>query len=112
MFKFVRFLIGYVVISVSGENVELLINILLRRKISVWHIKRNSPGNVIFTIHADDFVRNIRSSARKAGCKVKILKKKRDSFHICQISPQKNACYFRPCGDHSDYALRNDCMGY
>lgn len=89
MFKFVRFLIGYVVISVSGENVELLINILLRRKISVWHIKRNSPGNVIFTMHADDFVRNIRSSARKAGCEVKILKKRGIHFTYVRYRHRK-----------------------
>lgn len=89
MFKFVKFLIGYVVIRVRGENAELLINILLRRGISVWHIKRISNNTIIISMYADDFVKNIKSAAAKSRCKVHIIKKRGLHFTLTKYRHRK-----------------------
>ena len=85
MFKFVKFLIGYVVIKVSGNNAELLINILLKRHISVWHVRRMSDNTIIFYMYADDYVRNIKSAARKSKCDVSVIKKRGLHFTFIKL---------------------------
>lgn len=89
MFKFVKFLIGYVVIKVSGNNAELLINILLKRHISVWHVRRMSDNTIIFYMYADDYVRNIKSAARKSKCDVSVIKKRGLHFTFIKYSQRK-----------------------
>ena len=75
MFKFIRFLIGYVKIYVDGINAEKVINIFLKRKISIWHVRRVSETRICFYMYADDYVKNIKTAVRKTGCTAKIIKK-------------------------------------
>lgn len=89
MFKLVKFLIGYLTITITGSNPELLINILVRRKISVWHIRRISDTQIRFCMYAEDFKGNIKSAAKKSGCIVKINKKRGLHFTAIKYKERK-----------------------
>ena len=89
MFKLIKFLIGYVTVTVSGNNPELLINILLRRKITVWHIRRISNTQIKLCMYAEDFKNHIKSAARKSGCLVHINRRRGMHFTIIKYKERK-----------------------
>lgn len=73
--RLLRLFRGYLVISVTGRNVERFINICMRRNILLWDIKRVKINSSKMKISIDGF-REVREIARKSNCSVHILEKK------------------------------------
>lgn len=69
-----NFICGYVIISVKGYFSEKFINIASKRKIKLWHLKRDENKDLILKCSVKDF-RKIRPVALKSRCKVHIIKK-------------------------------------
>lgn len=73
MLYFLRYLKGYLKISVSGDYFERILNIAAISRISIWQTHLCKNGLVTY-ISIDDF-KKLRVLLRKSKCKVHILKK-------------------------------------
>ncbi len=73
MLYFLRYLKGYLKISVSGDYFERILNIAAISRISIWQTRLCKNGLVTY-ISIDDF-KKLRVLLRKSKCKVHILKK-------------------------------------
>ena len=70
-----KYILGYVRISVEGYYIERFINICTNNKIMIWNIKKDKNAKIYLNIGTNDF-REIINIAKKVKCKVKIIKKK------------------------------------
>lgn len=70
---FLRYLLGYVVISLSGEFPERLMNILSKNKISFWNIKRKQ-NKIFLSISVNDF-KKLKKLKKGLKINIKIIKK-------------------------------------
>ena len=68
-----RFFCGYVLVAIKGNYSERLINTLVKKGISVWHIKKKKD-EIIACIFARDFKR-FPDYKGKSGVKIHILSK-------------------------------------
>lgn len=69
-----NYLHGYVIIIVEGFFVEKFINICMHRQIKLWDIRAQRKGLMTMRMNVNSF-KLIRPIARKARCKVRLLKK-------------------------------------
>ncbi|NLV36386.1 MAG: sporulation protein YqfD [Clostridiaceae bacterium] len=69
-----NYLHGYVIIIVEGFFVEKFINICMHRQIKLWDIRAQRKGLMTMRMNVKSF-KLIRPIARKARCKVRLLKK-------------------------------------
>ena len=69
-----NYLHGYVIIIVEGFFVEKIINICMHRQIKLWDIRAQRKGLMTMRMNVNSF-KLIRPIARKARCKVRLLKK-------------------------------------
>ena len=62
---------GYVIITVTGRNIERFINICSRRNILLWEIIRINQDSAQMKASIRGF-KHMRPAARKSRCKVRI----------------------------------------
>ena len=83
-----RYILGYVRISVEGYYIERFINICTNNKIMIWNIKKDKNAKIYLNIGTNDF-REIINIAKKVKCKVKIIKKKGLPFLLHRYKKRK-----------------------
>ena len=83
-----KYIIGYVRISVEGYYIERFINICTTSKILIWNLKREKGIKLHLNIGIEDFYRAIEV-AKKLKCKVKIEKKRGIPFLINRYRKRK-----------------------
>ena len=81
-------LLGYVRIQVEGYYVERFINICISRKIFIWNLKREKGVKLFLNIGIKDF-KKISKIARKANCKIKIVRKRGVPFLLHRYKKRK-----------------------
>lgn len=72
--KFFKFLKGYVIIEIAGDETERFVNICVRRELDISDIKFNHNGTVTMNISAAEFA-HLRPIAFKTNTKIKIVEK-------------------------------------
>lgn len=80
LIRLLRYLFGYVRITVKGEFPEKILNIFLSKKVSVWDIEKGK-NEIILNISIKDFLK-IRELRGKTRLKIKIAQKKGVIFII------------------------------
>ena len=83
-----KYILGYVRISVEGYYIERFINICTKNKIIIWNIKKEKNAKIYLNIGINDF-KEITKIAKKAKCKVKIIKKKGLPFLLHRYKKRK-----------------------
>lgn len=73
LIKIVRWLLGYVKFNVYGDFLERFVNFSIRDGISIWDITKINNG-ISGKVTASEY-RNLRNTAKKCGCKIKLLSK-------------------------------------
>lgn len=73
LIKFLRYILGYVRISVKGEFPEKILNIFSLKKVSVWDIEKGK-NEIKLNLSVKKFF-NIRNFRGKTRLKIKIIKK-------------------------------------
>ena len=86
-------LLGYVRIQVEGYYVERFINICISRKIFIWNLKREKGVKLFLNIGINDF-KKISKIARKANCKIEIVRKEECHFYYIDIKKERFLQYF------------------
>ena len=70
-----RYILGYVRVTVEGYYIERFINICTTNKILIWNLKREKGVKLHLNIGIQDFYKAIEV-AKKLKCKIKIEKKR------------------------------------
>lgn len=70
-----KYILGYIRITVEGYYIERFINICTTNKILIWNLKREKGVKLHLNIGIQDFYRAIEV-AKKLKCKIKIEKKR------------------------------------
>ena len=70
-----KYILGYIRITVEGYYIERFINICTTNKILIWNLKREKGVKLHLNIGIQDFYRAIEV-AKKIKCKIKIEKKR------------------------------------
>ena len=70
-----KYIMGYVRISVEGYYIERFINICMANKILIWNLKREKCVKLYLSIGVQDFYKII-DIAKKTQCKIKIVRKR------------------------------------
>ena len=83
-----KYILGYVRITVEGYYIERFINICTTNKILIWNLKREKGVKLHLNIGIQDFYRAVEV-ARKLKCKVKIEKKRGIPFIINKYRKRK-----------------------
>lgn len=83
-----KYLFGYVKITVEGYYIERFINICTTNKILIWNLKREKGIRLYLNIGIQDFYRAIKV-AKRLKCKVKIEKKRGIPFIINKYKKRK-----------------------
>lgn len=84
----IKYLLGYVRISVEGYYIERFINICTTSKILIWNLKREKGVKLHLNIGIKDFYRAVKV-AKKLKCKIKIEKKRGIPFFINKYRKRK-----------------------
>ncbi|MBQ2835296.1 MAG: sporulation protein YqfD [Clostridia bacterium] len=83
-----KYILGYVKITVEGYYIERFINICTTNKILIWNLKREKGVKLHLNIGIQDFYRAVKV-AKKLKCKVKIEKKRGIPFLINKYRKRK-----------------------
>lgn len=78
--RILRSIFGYVTISVEGIFYERFLNLMTRRNIQFWNVKKSEKG-IFMCVAKADFKR-LREIAAISSCRVHIIKKKGTPFVI------------------------------
>ena len=70
-----RYILGYVNISVEGYYIERFINTCLAKSILIWNVKREKSTYMRVNVGIQDFKR-LKEVSRKTKCKMQIERKK------------------------------------
>ncbi len=89
--KFFKFLKGYVIIEVSGSDIERFLNICVRRDIDVSDVKHHSDGTTVLCISVHDFIL-LRPVAYKTKTKIKIIER-HGAFELKRLYGKRYALY-------------------
>lgn len=84
----IRFVQGFVYISVTGPAFEDLINRLTKEGIVIWDIRRRGTGAGECYISLPDFFR-LRPMMRGTGCRVRILRRRGLPFWLKRLEGRK-----------------------
>ena len=71
----IRYILGYVNISVEGYYIERFINTCLSKNILIWNVKREKSTYMCANVGIKDFKR-LKEVSKKTKCKMKIERKK------------------------------------
>lgn len=88
LFRLWNYLLGYVIIIVEGFFAEKFINICMHRHIKLWDIRVQRKGLMTMRMSVRSF-KHIRPIARKAKCKVRLLKKSGLTFVLNRYRRRK-----------------------
>ena len=83
-----KYILGYVRITVEGYYIERFINICTTSKILIWNLKREKGVRLHLNIGIKDFYEAIKI-AKKLKCKIKITKKRGIPFIINRYRKRK-----------------------
>ena len=83
-----KYILGYVRITVEGYYIERFINICTTSKILIWNLKREKGVKLYLNIGIKDFYKSIKV-AKKLKCKVKIIRKRGIPFLINKYKKRK-----------------------
>ena len=83
-----KYILGYVKITVEGYYIERFINICTTSKILIWNLKREKGIKLHLNIGIQDYYRAIKI-AKKLKCKVKIEKKRGLPFILNRYKKRK-----------------------
>ena len=83
-----KYILGYVRISVEGYYIERFINICTTNKILIWNLKREKGIKLYLNIGIQDFYRAVKV-AKKLKCKIKIQKKRGVPFLLNRYRKRK-----------------------
>lgn len=83
-----KYILGYVRITVEGYYIERFINICTTSKILMWNLKKEKGVKLHLNVGIKDFYRVIQI-AKKLKCKVKITKKRGIPFLINRYKKRK-----------------------
>lgn len=75
MYRVLSYIQNYVKIKITGQRPQKFINICIRRKIAVWELTQISEQEFTMCMLASEYLKNVHSTALKAGVRVKVLKK-------------------------------------
>ena len=84
----IQIILGYVRIEVEGYYIERFINLCTNRKIFTWNLKRDSGVKLFLNIGINEF-KKISKIARKANCKIKIVRKRGVPFLLHRYKKRK-----------------------
>lgn len=76
-----KYILGYVRITVEGYYIERFINICTTSKILIWNLKREKGVKLHLNIGINDFFKAVKV-AKKLKCRIKITKKRGIPFLI------------------------------
>ncbi|MBQ9267553.1 MAG: sporulation protein YqfD [Clostridia bacterium] len=79
---------GFVEIQIEGYFSERLINLALKRGITIWDIRRKPDGRVIAKVVPKEF-KKLRPIARQTRCRIKILRKRGIPFLVWRYQKRK-----------------------
>ena len=83
-----KYILGYVRITVEGYYIERFINICTTNKILIWNLKREKGVKLHLNIGIQDFYKAVKV-AKKLKCKVKIEKKRGVPFLLNRYRKRK-----------------------
>ena len=83
-----KYIFGYVKITVEGYYIERFINICTTNKILIWNLKREKGVKLYLNIGIQDFYRAVKV-AKKLKCKIKIQKKRGLPFLLNKYRKRK-----------------------
>ena len=83
-----KYILGYVKITVEGYYIERFINICTTNKILIWNLKREKGVKLHLNIGIKDFYRAVKV-AKKLKCKIKIQKKRGIPFLLNRYRKRK-----------------------
>ena len=83
-----KYILGYVRITVEGYYIERFINICTTSKILIWNLKREKGVRLYLNIGLKDFYEAVKI-ARKLKCKIKITQKRGIPFIINRYRKRK-----------------------
>lgn len=84
---------GYVDISVCGFFVERFLNLALREDIKLWNLKRDVDLEVKASVNIFDYKKLVKI-AKRAGCKISIVKKVGIPFIVLKYKKRKTFAIF------------------
>ena len=87
LLNFIKFILGYVRLSVSGGFPERFLNLVTRDGIGLWNITRKS-GVLYVCVRAKKF-KKLRGAAHKSGVKLHIISKKGIPFRLHRYHKRK-----------------------
>lgn len=88
-FKLKSYLVGYVVILVTGEMPEKFVNMAAGRGIYLWDITRIGDGAVIMKVSLSA-VKPLRHIARRTGCRFHIRGRRGFPFYLARLRRRKS----------------------
>lgn len=83
-----KYILGYVRITIEGYYIERFINICTNNKILIWNLKREKGVKLYLNIGIQDYYKAIQV-AKKLKCRVKIIKKRGIPFIINKYRKRK-----------------------
>jgi len=83
-----RYIFGYVNISVEGYYIERFINTCLSKSIFIWNVKREKSTYMHANVGIDDFKR-LKEVSKKTKCKMKIERKRGLPFILNRYRKRK-----------------------
>ena len=69
-----NYILGYVIINITGRSLERLVNQCVAEGIRIWNIKRTKPNALSAYLMCEDFYK-LKPILKKNRCKVHILSK-------------------------------------
>ena len=84
-----KYILGYVRITVEGYYIERFINICTTNKILIWNLKREKGVKLHLNVGIKDFYRTVKV-AKKLKCKIKIEKKRGVPFLLNRYRKRKS----------------------
>ncbi len=87
LLNFIKYLLGYVKITVSGGFPERFLNLVARDGVGLWGISRKS-GVLSVHVRAKNF-KKLQAPAHKAGVKIHIVNKKGIPFRLYRYRTRK-----------------------
>lgn len=82
--KLWAYLLGYLILVIKGEHPERLINLAYTRGVHLWDLCWIDAGTLTAKVYASSF-RTLRHIAKKAGCKLRIRRKRGLPFLLFRL---------------------------
>ena len=84
----IKYLMGYIRITVEGYYIERFINICKMNSILVWNVKKENSVKIYLNTGIKDFKKMV-NVARKTRCKIKIKNKRGIPFLLQKYKKRK-----------------------